>query len=663
MLTLVITLLGFALYDLAILESRLVLGNEADYMAFETAQAGVERTLHRLFLDVCGGDSGCTNPAADPSWADGAINAIVVGPDTTQFYALPLADTVACFEDPCAENTNSYSVQLKNLTLTEAQNVGDFGLLCTPVSQVDDTCKRLIQVRVTGQFTRGPITGSRTIQLVAGAESRSSLTAALLGGGSGGGTIVGNALIAGELQLLGCDTPPCLPVDLTGTSGVRNNYNDLAALLQQRVPPLQLVTCPAGTMCAGTQVESLGALVRLARLDANPAINLAGFASLGTSMTSNNPATGQPGKPSVSKVFLGDGCDLDDCSDEVGGIPGAQNVFSDVPIQQNDFRCPPACFPVLTDEATIKGIQYNNYAECPSAGNCTCPTGSGCAQEGTTDDFFISHAFKIVPGTIEDANGCGPPPPCNRDVHTMLTTGLTGETNFTKTFICGAQCDDANGNRVNGAVGTTTPPAFQLKWDRPPQPSLPATLSILQCPTAAPGCPGGTLLSDVVNPVLPLLIYVDGPMKICEGFTCTTRTVLYEGHAFFLVKGDIRIDSSLLTSCPDCPDQGGAADDHDSFPRKNLLAFLTPGNVDIGFTADQDVMGVFYAGGQWATGFQTDLVGTVTAGSFDMGSQVPKFFHVPELVNILPETFFVPSGAEWSVPTSNWQECRNPTCS
>src|SRR3972149_3632023 len=79
MLTLVLTLLGFALFDLAQLEPRLALGTEADYRAFEIAQAGIERALHQLFLDVCGGSVGCFRPPSCVSppcpGADGTINA------------------------------------------------------------------------------------------------------------------------------------------------------------------------------------------------------------------------------------------------------------------------------------------------------------------------------------------------------------------------------------------------------------------------------------------------------------------------------------------------------------------------------------------------------------------------------------------------------------
>src|SRR5262249_53976054 len=73
-LTFVLTLLGIALFGLAQLDARLAFGNEADYRALELAQSAVERTLHQLFLDLCGGSVACTNPPPNASWADGSIN-------------------------------------------------------------------------------------------------------------------------------------------------------------------------------------------------------------------------------------------------------------------------------------------------------------------------------------------------------------------------------------------------------------------------------------------------------------------------------------------------------------------------------------------------------------------------------------------------------------
>src|SRR6266508_5650267 len=58
----VMTVLGLALFDLGVVESRLVATSQADARALEIAQAGVERALRNLQ----------TTYNADRSWASGS---------------------------------------------------------------------------------------------------------------------------------------------------------------------------------------------------------------------------------------------------------------------------------------------------------------------------------------------------------------------------------------------------------------------------------------------------------------------------------------------------------------------------------------------------------------------------------------------------------------
>lgn len=663
-LTLVMTLLGLALFNLSTLESRLVLGTEADYRAFETAQAGIERALYRLFRDYCGTDD-CLSTASE-NWADGNINGISAGPDTTAFYPFDLTGTgIVCITTPCGDG-NKYSVKLKNVTKAEAASLS---IVCA-----DDPCKDVIYVRSTGDFTKGVVeSGSRTIQLIARAAMVSPFGAGLIGGAPSGATIDGNALIAGSLHVAGCAAPPCVetPVALIGAAGVRNNYNAMPPELQDRVPPLDVV-CPSGNC-----VESLSSYIRIARPQSTPALNLSGTATLGTSSAATNPYTGRVGRAIVENALIGDGCDPNSnpyCSDAVGGNQGAQNIFSDNAQKVDAYDlipCDPSdpisiCFPMLSQETTIKNITYSKYADCPSEGNCN----SGLAGNGT-GEFFISHAFKILAGTMTDGGV---------DLFNLLTTssGLTNMTpDFQKTFECGvdAVCDDSNGARVNGSINSSKPSHFKLSWT-----DTTDTLTIYQC-TSPPSCPTGpdftnwSVLSHTTAKVLPILVYVDGDLNICKG--CNNREFLYQGQAMFLAKGKISIDPNLLTLCTNnilAPIACNATlnttpadhsdhdldvnDDHRSFPKKNLLTFLTPGDMDIGLTSNRDMIGIFYAGDTWKTTKQTNVVGAVTARIFDMGNQVPKFFQVPQLTNLLPETLFPPRQLKWKVATARWKECK-----
>ena len=643
-LILVVTILGFGLFDLAVVESRLGLYSEAEYCAFEAAQAGIERTLHQLVLDFCGGNPTCSGAPPSPSWADGTINGTGFSPTTTTFANFLLDQTFV--------GGGTYTVQLKNLTNGEANGLG---MSCNAALDTD-ICPDVIYVRSTGACTKGvAVSNNRTIQVLAQGRNQSPFANGLTAGRSANtAPITGSAKIAGSITVLGCDS--CLTT-FGGNAGQRNNYNDMPASLQRRVPLLDRV-CPAGSLnCADSaKLESLRARTNFAHPQTVAALELSGAASLGTSATTNNPFTGNAGKPKIDEVRIGDGCSTANCSD---AVVGAAHVYSDSGILE--FRIiPDPVFPLLTDPVTIKDVLYAKYADCSSVGVCNNPPGSG--------EFFISHAFKIDTTTYVDGQsaGCVPKPKKLYEVACNLFNILTARTDiaanlreqwdndtpsFTKTFTCGATCDDTNGNRVNGSINGSKPTSLKINWDKASQ-----NLSILCSGAPSGGCSGaGGLLSHDTNPVLPILVYVDGALKICEG--CNNKEFFYQGKAIFLAKGEIRIDSSLLTVCG-VSDLTCATADPNSFPQKHLLGFLTPSAMNIGLTSNRDMLGVFYSGDLWTTTKQTNIVGAMTAARFDMGNQVPSFFQVPKLAATLPETLFPPVKYLWRIELRNWKECQ-----
>jgi hypothetical protein len=87
---------------------------------------------------------------------------------------------------------------------------------------------------------------------------------------------------------------------------------------------------------------------------------------------------------------------------------------------------------------------------------------------------------------------------------------------------------------------------------------------------------------------------------------------------------------------------------------------MTPSNMTIGTSSNRDMMGAFYSGGTWTTTKQTNIVGAVAARRFDMGNQVPKFFQVPTLPKILPETLFPAPKDIWRTEIKSWKECKGP---
>jgi hypothetical protein len=81
---------------------------------------------------------------------------------------------------------------------------------------------------------------------------------------------------------------------------------------------------------------------------------------------------------------------------------------------------------------------------------------------------------------------------------------------------------------------------------------------------------------------------------------------------------------------------------------------MTPGS--IGFDeANIDVMGLFYAETQVRMEKQTDIMGTIVSNYFDMGTNVPSIYQVPETVNHLPSGLIGNTSA-WSMKVVSWQK-------
>ena len=62
---------------------------------------------------------------------------------------------------------------------------------------------------------------------------------------------------------------------------------------------------------------------------------------------------------------------------------------------------------------------------------------------------------------------------------------------------------------------------------------------------------------------------------------------------------------------------------------------MTPNDIDFN-EAQIDVMGAFYAENQVIVQKQTDIIGTIVSNYFNMGTNVPAIFQVPELSSNLP---------------------------
>ncbi|MBF0384646.1 MAG: hypothetical protein HQL27_02120 [Candidatus Omnitrophica bacterium] len=118
-------------------------------------------------------------------------------------------------------------------------------------------------------------------------------------------------------------------------------------------------------------------------------------------------------------------------------------------------------------------------------------------------------------------------------------------------------------------------------------------------------------------------VYVDGNNALLLNSQGIDKTVTYTGTGTLLVTGDITMDVDLITP-------GNA-----SFPN-NIVGFMTPRRINLSTGAQRNVMGLFYAADRVVVARQTNIVGTIVSNYFDMGTNVPAIFQVPQTVNSMP---------------------------
>ena len=123
-------------------------------------------------------------------------------------------------------------------------------------------------------------------------------------------------------------------------------------------------------------------------------------------------------------------------------------------------------------------------------------------------------------------------------------------------------------------------------------------------------------------------IEIQGNLEITRGGG-NDGTINYTGRAAILVKGDVILDTDLLAVNSD----GSTAN---SFPVNNVIGIMAENNMVVGSLAQLQLMGAFYAQNQLRSEKQTIILGTFVSNYFDMGTNVPDIFQVPELADNLP---------------------------
>jgi len=133
---------------------------------------------------------------------------------------------------------------------------------------------------------------------------------------------------------------------------------------------------------------------------------------------------------------------------------------------------------------------------------------------------------------------------------------------------------------------------------------------------------GSVAMDGSGNLTVSGLVYVDNGGDLNMSKAGSNKTITYTGKGSLLVTGDVQIDVNLVTS------------GNSSYPT-NIIGIMTPNR--IGFNeASIDVMGLFYAEDQVKVEKQTDIMGTIVSNYFDMGTNVPAIYQVPQTAENLP---------------------------
>jgi len=309
----VLIILGSAFISRSISEMRTAERERDSIQAFNIAEGGLEQAIYKLKKDF--------ENVSSPSWDDGNIDGIVVGPDTTNFYFFygpmppqPLGD-------------GFYTVKLKNVVdATDPDGIKDNEIL----------------IESKGALDVDPITGDlvppiRTIQVHAKMKNYSPWNNAIFAGvGAGGSTINGHVDIRGSVHLLGTGLGDGdSAIDMGGNANIGNNYQGIPSALEERIPELPTV------IFNGETVQSLGAEVRIK----NGLAGLSGSATIGEENSS-----GDSYKETVDGVYITDG---------YTGNKGDVNVYSDNGTANAYDLGDTVSFPSLSDPY----LDYESYQE------------------------------------------------------------------------------------------------------------------------------------------------------------------------------------------------------------------------------------------------------------------------------------------------------------
>jgi len=136
------------------------------------------------------------------------------------------------------------------------------------------------------------------------------------------------------------------------------------------------------------------------------------------------------------------------------------------------------------------------------------------------------------------------------------------------------------------------------------------------------------------------IVVVEGDLNFNK--TASLKTIEYEGKGTVACAGNVGINCDLITRYLS------------TFPTTDILGVMAA-NAIVFDSAQINVMGVFYAENQIISKKQTSVAGTFFSNYFDMGTNVPAIYQVPEVVRNLPAGM-IGDFRVWVVKRLTWGE-------
>lgn len=395
------------------------------------------------------------------------------------------------------------------------------------------------------------------------------------GAGGANGAIQGNCSIHGSVHILGNHIPlggeAVVVLDMMGASLIHNNYGSGPGPGPTLPDYLRtrVPTPPRANFEGESDLETLNARLRVKR----GLISLNSASEVGTVQTLGNGL-----KETVDGVFNTDGWTGQRTQDD-GDRGDPTVVYSDNGWDELYDLGDKVKFPTLDDD-----WRWPSRVEC----------------------YELGQPFTGIPGgTEKDVNG---------DV-------------YSHSAFFSDQLSD--GNAYSGDVTIQTNKDFYLNLSKPG-----STVAQRTKPDPANCIKGDDYIYyNSATKVLEVngQIEIDGNLVLTTRNGNTDKTIYYTGRAAFLVRGDVTLNTDLLTC-----NNGNPSDYAQSFPERNIIGIMAQNNMLMGEHAQLDLLGAFYAQGTVTSKKQTVVMGTFVSNFFDMGSQVPDIYQVPALAKNLP---------------------------